>query len=187
MRGKSLCDGDLRGDGSMSRCGCMQSGDGNLLESTEGRWLGLQRWQRLHPIRYLSGWRLHGLKSGCMRSHGPMSRCWKLRSSNRRLFQSRQGRWLGLQRWQRLHPIGYLSGRRLHGLKPGCMRSHGSMSRCWKLRSSDGRLFQSRQGRWHRVQRWQRLHQRRSVYGGGLCSRDNHQLRRQQSLHRRLM
>ena len=92
----------------MSRRRHLRYEHGRLLEPREGQQHRVQRRQRLHPIRHLSGRRLHRREPRHVLGARSMPRHGHLRYQHRHLLEPDEGQQHRVQRRQRLHPIRHL-------------------------------------------------------------------------------
>ena len=89
-----------------------------MLESTQARGERLQRRQRLHHERCVSGRHLHWDRSGRLHGERSLPRRRNLRSRDRCMLEPESARRESLQRRQRVHPGRYLSRRGMWRRRP---------------------------------------------------------------------
>ena len=104
VHGSQPCD--VYGFGSVPRGRDLKPRDGDVLEPERCEWNGLQRRQRLHAKRLVSGRRVHGIESRDVHSIGSVPRRRDMQSGQRHVLEPERGEWNRLQRRQRLYADG---------------------------------------------------------------------------------
>ena len=117
--------------GPVSRSRRVRPRDGSLLQSLEAgeaRRHRVRRRQRLHRGRRLPRGRVHWHQSGRVPAERPVPRGRRLRSRDRSLLQSTQGRRRNLRRRERLHARGRVQRRDMHRQQPRGVHRRGPVS-----------------------------------------------------------
>ena len=139
--------GRLRRGRPVSRRGRLQSFDGRLLEPGEAEWDGVQRRQRVHDERHVSGGDVHGREPGSLRRRGSVPQRRGLRSGHGPLLESREAGRRRLQRRRRLHDDRHLPRRRLHRSEPRRLCRCGSVPRRRRLQPDDRHVLRAERAR----------------------------------------
>jgi len=88
----------------------------------------------------------------------PMPHSWHLRPDDRRLYESVEGEWDGMQRRERMYSDGQLPGRRVYGDELGDVHRERSMPHGGDLQHGYGRVLESYDCRWDLVLGREPLH-----------------------------
>ena len=120
----------LHGLGPMSRRGHVQPRQRRVLEPEQGQRLRVQRRKRLHAERYVPvGVCAASVRPGRLRGVGPVPRCRRLQSRERRVLEPARGRRLGLRRWESdAHRRRPLPGRSVRRRRSGGLLHAGNVS-----------------------------------------------------------
>ena len=119
---------------------------------------------RLHPDGHLSGGRVRWIESRRLRAAAPMLCGGHLQLGDGRVLEPDPDQRRRLQRWERLHPDGHLSGGRVRWIESRRLRAAAPMLCGGHLQLGDGRVLEPDPDQWRRLQRRQCVHPKRPVH-----------------------